>query len=409
MVSLIAMIFYFVLRQNESVLKNIPADISYCFTINKQEYLNQSSFLEDIERDSLFQKIKTKFPDEAFELFKEIGIKKSGDLAVYGEANDQINLAWIGESRKKLRAFLKRHRLTEKSLSNNQQVKISDKLFLNYNWPLLLLSNVNDSQKLEFFNYEAKKLNPKDLIHPRTKNCLFYGFVIPDRNLMLNYTFIPFNGKAFVGLKFNNSQIEVLYIQPKMKLKGKLGLPEKKPTSHALLSWPVDSQAGSKIRYIPKVILHNINKLITKEVTHLYAEALDTISTKEERTQLDFDAEFQGSLKVFDYYKTYPGLRLEFIKKIPDNANFTKPTNLGLEIFKLQFTESKTAFNIESEKILPGIAEQKIPDYYIYADFKTLNTDPYWEPLVKTSFQSLELHAEPYEGGSVFILVVKTE
>ena len=402
-----------VLKPKESIIKNIPADVSYCFTINKQEFIKETSLGEELEKDSLFQKFKAKIPPKALEIYEVAGINKLGDLAIFGETNDVLNLAWIGESKKKLKEFIKDNRLHETEYKYFNQVKISDKLFLNYRWPMLVLSNYITTENFDFFDPKVKKLKPNDLLHPATENSLLYGFIIPDRGLMLNYTFIPLYGKAFVCLKKDDKKIEVLFVQPRMKLKGKLGLPEKTPSSHALLSWPIDSQPVSKIKYIPGVVLKSLDRLLSKPVTHLYAEVLDTISTIEEKTQLDFDAEFQGTLKVIENYKTYPGLRLEFIKKTPVNANRfkrrSKPVNLGLDIFKLRFTETASSYTIESDTNSIWVSQQNMPDYYVYANLVTLNTDPFWESFTKTTIKTLQLHAAALGKGSVFVLTLQRE
>ncbi|MFM9944981.1 MAG: hypothetical protein ACKVQB_07075, partial [Bacteroidia bacterium] len=201
-----------------------------------------------------------------------------------------------------------------------------------------------------------------------------------------------------------DKKIQGFFVQQKKSLKGKLGLPAKKPTNYALLSWPLDSQPVSKIRFVPAVVIENLNKIVKKPVSHLYAEVLDTISTYQEIIQYDLNDEFQLTQKIIDHYKTYPGLRLEFMKKVAEKANINRPNNLGLDIFKLTFYENASNYIVASENNLPLLSQQSLPDYYIYANLDNLKTDPFWEPLIKTNFKTMQLHAESLGKGSIFIL-----
>lgn len=410
-IAVIAIVFYILKKPSESVIKNIPADVNYCFTIDKKQFIIESFLAEDSKKDSLFKKIKSKIPVEAFVVYKTVGINSLGDLAVFGETNDEINAAWIGENEKKLTELIKQKKWPEKRFKNFSQVKISEKLFINYKWPIVILSTKQVSESFEYFNPSLKKLNAKDLKNSKTDNCLIYGFVIPNRSLLINYPFLPLYGRAYFGIQKEDKKIEVFFIQPRMKLRGKLGIPQKTPQSMALLSWPIDSGSVPHIKQIPSVVLGGLNHLVTKPVSHLYAEVLDTVSTYQEIIQYDMDSEFQLTQKIINHYKTYPGLRLEFLKTAPDTSNFistpAKPTNLGLDILKLNQWENKNSYFIASENKLPEASSQNIPDYYIYANLEMLKTDPFWESIIKTNFKSLQLHAEELGKGSVFVLSLK--
>jgi hypothetical protein len=410
-IAVMAIVFYILKKPSESVIKNIPADVSYCFTIDKKQFMVESFLAEDTKKDSLFRKIKSKIPEEAFLVYHTIGMNSLGDLAVFGETNDEINAAWIGENEEKLTALIKQKHWPEKSFKNFNQVKISKKLYLNYKWPIVILSTKQVTESFDFFNPTLKKLSAKDLKNSKTDKCLVYGFLIPNRSLLINYPFLPLYGRAYFGIKKEDKKIEVFFIQPRMKLRGKLGIPQKVPQSIALLSWPIDSGSIPHVKQIPSVVLGGLNQLVTKPVSHLYAEVLDTVSTYQEIIQYDMDSEFQLTQKIINHYKTYPGLRLEFLKTIPDTSNFistqAKPTNLGLDILKLQYWENKGSYFIASENKLPEASSQNIPDYYIYANLETLKTDPFWESIVKTRFKSLQLHAEELGKGSVFVLTLK--
>lgn len=410
-IAAMAIVFYILKKPSESVIKNIPADVNYCFTVDKKQFIIESFLAEDSKKDSLFKKIKSKIPVEAFLVYNTVGINSLGDLAVFGETNDEINAAWIGENEKKLAELIKQKHWFEKRFKNFNQVKISDKLYINYKWPIVILSTKQVAESFEYFNPTLKKLNAKDLKNSKTNKCLIYGFVIPNRSLLINYPFLPLYGRAYFGIQKEDKKIEVFFIQPRMKLRGKLGIPQKIPQSIALLSWPIDSGSIPHVKQIPSVVLSSLNQLVTKPVSHLYAEVLDTVSTYQEIIQYDMDSEFQLTQKIINHYKTYPGLRLEFLKTTPDTSNFistpAKPTNLGLDILKLHQWENKNSYFIASENKLPEASSQNIPDYYIYANLEMLKTDPFWESIIKTNFKSLQLHAEELGKGSVFVLTLK--
>ena len=405
--AVVAIVFYMIKKPKESVVKNISADATYCFTIDKRQFFKETDFLEKTFKDSFIQKLKSKIPPKAIEVYSTVGLNSLGDLAVFGEKNSEVNLAWIGNYEEKLAAIIKRYKWPEKKFKNYNQVKISDNLFINYKWPVVIISTSMYNENFDFFNPLAKKINDKDLRNTKTRDCLIYGYFIADRNTIIHYPFIPLDGKAFIGLKKDDKKIEVFFAQQKIKLKGKLGLPQKTPVSLASLSWPIDSQPVSSITQIPTVIMDNINKLIAKPVKHLYAEVLDTISTYQEIVRYDLDAEFQLTQKIINHYKTYPGLRIEFIKKTPDVAAAARATNMGLEIFKLNFSESNHAYVIASEDNTPRPSAQNLPDYYLYANLDALKTDPFWAPFIKTTFKKLELHAEALGKGSVFVLTLE--
>lgn len=405
--AVVAVVFYMIKKPKETVIKNISADAIYCFTIDKKKLFGETDFLEKVLKDSFIQRFKSKIPPKAMEVYNAAGLNSLGDLAVFGEKNNEVNVAWIGNDKEKFEALVKRYRWPEKNYKNFNQVKVADNLYINYKWPVVVLSTTFYNENFDFFNPLVKKINDKDLRNSKTEDCLMYGFFIADRNTIIHYPFIPLDGKAFIGLKKDDKKTEIFFAQQKIKLRGKLGLPEKTPVSLASLSWPIDSQPVSSITQIPTVIMDNVNKLIAKPIKHLYAEVLDTISTYQEIVRYDLDAEFQLTQKIINHYKTYPGLRIEFIKKSNDEAVATKATNMGLEIFKLNFSESGNSYVIASEDNTPRPSAQNLPDYYLYANLDALKTDPFWASFIKTTFKRLELHAEALGKGSVFVLTLE--
>ena len=408
--AVIGLIFYMLKKPKESIILHIPADVSYCITIDKQQFFKED-FSETFQKDSFLQKIKARLPAKAINVFNTIGFNPLGDLAMFGETNNEINMAWIGNSRKEMEGMIKKRKWPETVFKNFVQVKISNNLFLLHKWPIVILRNKAPTENFEFFNPSIKKVSQKYLLHPKTEGSLIYGFIIPDRNFIFNYPFIPLEGIMYIGLKNEDKKIKILFVQPRMQLKGKLGIPKSDPDCNALISWPMDIHAVTGIKQIPSAVVTNLNTLITKPVSQLYAEVLDTISTFQEIIQYDMDDEFQLTQKIINHYKTYPGLRLEFIKTLSDSAGLksgkAKPTNIGLDIFKLFYSENPKSYIIASEDVLPRLSLLKIPDYYIYADLDVLKTDPFWEPFTKTTYKKLQLHAEALDKGSMFVLTLE--
>ena len=63
----VGFVFYVLKKPKESVIKNIPSDVIYCFTIDKRQFLKETDFLEDILKDSLILKFKSKIPGKSLE------------------------------------------------------------------------------------------------------------------------------------------------------------------------------------------------------------------------------------------------------------------------------------------------------------------------------------------------------
>jgi hypothetical protein len=406
--AIVGLLFYILKKPNNFVLKNIPADVTYCFTINKKDALSEKSLSETFEKDTFFKNIKGRIAPEVFEIIRKIGFNPFGDMAIFGQNNHEINFAWVGNNKTELQTLIKQKKWVETKKSHYNLVKISNQLYLKYNWPIIELSNNNTFN--DFFNPKTKKLTKADIEHTKTKGNLIYGFIISDREFIIHYPFIPLYGKAYIGVQRLNNKINISFTQSRVVLKGKLGKPKLLPQSNALISWPLDSGHMPVIKQIPNIVSTHLNQLINRPVKHIYAELLDTISTYQEIIQYDMNDEFQLTQKVINHFTTFPGMRLQFIKTHADqhlsNHQTSKSTNLGLDIFKLKYTNTSNSFIISSEDVLPLPYTLNLPDYYLYANFDLLKSDPYWRFLSKSDIRSLQLHAENYEKGTVFILQI---
>ena len=389
------------------VIDKIPADVNWCFKVDKKEFFKETLISDFLQKDSLLQKLTSKLPSIAIKIFETVDINPMGDIAAFGQTEDEINVAWIGKNENALIALIKQNKWPEKKYKHFTQFKISDNLYLEYKWPIALLRNKPAVDEFKFFSSKTKKLTDKQLLHSKTKGSLVYGFIKPSKQFIAKYSFLPLGKTVFIGFKKIDSKITIFFVQPDIQLKGKLGVPQKTPSDIAIISWPLTNEAISSIKQIPTVVSSTLYQLLTKPFHHFYGEVLDTISTSEEYTQIDWDNEFRLTLKVREKYKAFPGLRLEFIKKMADNTNSTQATNLGLDILKLQFAETSKSYIIASEDKQPRPSEKNIPDYYIYANFDVLQTDPFWQPIFETNFRALLMYAEPIDKGSVFVLTLE--
>ncbi len=407
LIAVAGLFLYKIYGPSELVIEKIPMDVNWCFTVDKKEFFQETLLSEDLEKDSLFQKLKAKLPFDALKIYNTIGINQMGDIAAFGQTEDEINVAWIGKNEKDLTTAIKHNKWPEKKYKHFSEVNISDNLYLEYQWPIALLRNKPAGDDFKFFSSKAKKLNGKQLLHNKTKGSIIYGFIKPSKQFAAKYSFIPLDKIIFIGLKKEDSKINIYFVQPSIKLKGKLGIPQKHPSDIAIISWPLTNEAISSITQIPSAVSARLNQLLTKPFIHFYGEVLDTISTTEEYTQIDWDNEFRLTLKVREKYKAFPGLRMEFIKKAADNSNSSQAINLGLDILKLQFAETSKSYNISSEDKQPRPSEQNIPDYYLYANFDVLQADPFWQPIIENSFKCILLYTKPLDKGSVFVLTLE--
>ena len=74
--AVIGLVFYMLKRPKESIILNIPADVSYCFTINKQQF-SKENLSETFQTDSFLQKIKARLPAKAIKVFNVANTRES--------------------------------------------------------------------------------------------------------------------------------------------------------------------------------------------------------------------------------------------------------------------------------------------------------------------------------------------
>lgn len=403
----IGTVFYLLKKPNVSVVKNVPADVDFCITFNKTEILKEGSTIENIQKDSLYRRLKTKIPAEAILIFSTVGFNPLGDFALFGKG-DSYNLAWVGSNKNEFEQLIFKNSWKVIKHKTYDEVKFSEKLFLMYSWPLLLLTNKTINKENTFFIKDGKKIKKSELHHSKTVNCMAFGFINPSKLFGKNFQFIPQNGKVFVGLKSSSQDIEFLLVQPNIKLKGKMGKVPVNVSTNALFSWPLTLNKLSEIKPIPDTVVLHLKELVKKPVYGVYGEILDTFSVSNRIITYDMDAEFKLTQKITMAFKTYPGWHLEFYKNTPENNNtlVSQNTGLGLDILKLRYIEKADRYVLTTDttKIKTGVSKDKLPAYFVYINIEKLKADPFWKSYVQSSFKEMYLYADNIEKGSMFTL-----
>lgn len=388
----------------------MPADIDFCITVNKSEILKESPSLSKVQSDSLYTKIKSKIPLQAFALFSTAGMNPLGDLAVFGKG-DTYHLAWVANNKPEFEQLIVKESWKVIKHKTYDEVQLSDKLFLLYSWPMLLLTNKSRDKENAFFNKGAKKLKKRDLFHDKTKDCMVFGYFDPSKLMWRDLQLIPQKGKAFIGMKMGAKEIELLLVQPQVKLEGKMGTMQVEGSPSAFFSWPLTLNQLTEFKPLPDTVLMHLTNLIKKPVHRVYGEILDTFSVSDRRITYDMDAEFKLTQKITFVYKTYPGCYLEFYKNTPDVAvtRGSQKTGLGLDILKLTYFEkdNKYILTSDSTKIKPKGIEKKVPNYFVYVNIDKLKTDPFLKSYMQGSFKELLVYADALEKGSVFTFKLK--
>ena len=383
----------------------MPADIDFCITVNKSEILKESTSISKVQSDSLYAKIKSKIPLQAFTLFSTAGMNPLGDLAIFGKG-DTYQMAWVANNKMAFEQLIVKGSWKVIKHKTYDEVQLSDKLFLLYSWPLLLLTNKARDKENAFFNKRTKKLRKRDLYHDKTRDCMVFGYFDPSKLLWRDIQFIPQKGKAFIGVKLGAKEIELLLVQPQVKLEGKLGNMQVEGSPSGFFSWPLTLNQLTEYKPLPDTVLMHLTNLIKKPVHRIYGEILDTFSVSDRRITYDMDAEFKLTQKITFVYKTYPGCHLEFYKNTPDGTVTagSQKTGLGLDILKLTYFEkdNRYIFTTDSSKIKPKLTIEKVPNYFVYLNIDKLKTDPFLKSYMQGSFKELYVYAEAIEKGSVF-------
>lgn len=415
--AVIGIIFYFLEKPKVMVFKKVPADVSYCFTINKQHFFENISSVEGIKNDSILNVLNEKIPKEAVTVLNTAGINPFSDLVFFGKKK-KMNFAWTGNNFSALLDTINLHKWPIVKLKGFERVKINDNLYLSIDWPVMLLTNYPTAEKEEFFSKSAPKIKKQTLYHSKTNQCVVYGFVIPDSNITKLLSWIPLKGKAYVGLNFENAKTEVYYVQPEVRLTGKLGYPKKNPTTYAFISWPLTVKEINENKQLPMAISSSLSHELIKPVKYFYGEVLDTVSYTEQIVSYDMDAEFKLTQKVVYMQKTFPGLYFEFEKLIPSQDSsliFNEMgTDMGLPIFKLFFKENAKSYIISSESgtkknQVNSISYEIMPNYCVFANLELLKTDPFWKKYTNTNFKRMRFYANSLGKGSMYVLQLERE
>jgi len=403
----IGMVFYLLKKPSVSVLKNIPADVDFCVTFNKTEIIKESSTIETVQKDSMFRILKAKIPTHAMLIFSTVGFNPLGDLAVFGKEGS-YNLAWVGSNKMEFEQLILKNSWKVIKHKTYDEVQLSDKLYLMYSWPLLLFTNKPGDRENAFFIKAGKKLKKSELQHNKTENCMAFGFFNPKKLLFRDLNLIPHKGKVYIGLKYLSKEIELLLVQPDLKLEGKLGKMPVNVNTNALFSWPLTLNKLSEIKPIPDTVVMHLKELVKKPVYGVYGEILDTFSVSDRIITYDMDAEFKLTQKITFVYKTFPGWHLEFYKnaKETDGMASSQKTGLGLDILKLRYLEKgdRYVLTTDTSKIKIALASEKLPTYFVYVNMEKLKTDPFWKSYMQTNFKQLFVYADNIEKGSMFTL-----
>lgn len=402
---IIGLVFYLLNKPNVSVVKNIPADSDFCITFNKSEVIKENASIETIQKDSMYKRIFAKIPAKAILIFTKAGFNPLGDLAIFGK-NDSYNLAWVGRNKKEFEQLILKKSWPVIKHKTYNEVKLSNKLYLMYSWPLILLTNKSADKENAFFIKGGKKIRKSDLIHSKTKNCIAFGFFDPVKFLGSDLHLIPQKGRLFVGLKSSSKEIELFLVQPKVKLEGKMGIVPVKSSTNALFCWPINLDKLSEIKQVPDTVAMHLKELIKMPVNGVYGEILDTFSVSDRIITYDMDAEFKLTQKITFVYKTYPGWHLEFYKnaKETDAPAISQKTGLGLDILKLRYLEKGDRYVLTTDTSKLKVLEpnKKMPSYFVYVNVEKLKMDPFWKSYVQSNFKEVFLYADNLEKGSMF-------
>jgi len=405
--------YYLLKKPSQSVLKKVPADVSFCFTVNKTQLLRNSEALGNFAQDSFYIGIKSKFPSKTFRLFKSIGFNALGDLAFFGN-RAQLNLAWIGNDEQSMLDTIYMHKWIISHFKDHDQVRIDSNLYLDYQWPIVMLSNYSQGLKNDFFGSGKPKIKKSQLLHAVTEDYSIYGFMIPEKLWPELRTWLPLKDKAYVGLRNQDKKIELVYAQPSVFLKGKLGDAKYNPKVFACLKWPFNRASVSGIKQIPDTIINHLNRLVNLPFNQVYAEVLDTISSSQRRVTYVVDEEFKLTQKIVYVFETFPGLYLQFNKGIKSKSSevnkHLQPVNLGMDKLKLLFLQTFESFIITSDSLEINEHKQKeiygLPSYYILLNFDLLRNDPYWKMFLQNDFKTAKVYAKSHKKGSMFIVEI---
>lgn len=79
-------------------------------------------------------------------------------MAFFGNLK-QLNLAWIGKDEQSMLDTIRVHKWPVSHFKDHDQVKIDSDLYLDYRWPIVLLSNYSQGVKMIFWEHNLKLRN----------------------------------------------------------------------------------------------------------------------------------------------------------------------------------------------------------------------------------------------------------
>lgn len=366
--SVVVLYNFYLIKLN--VIRRVPADVSYCISFDNSKLAKEIIFLDNIKRDTLIKTGKKGFFAEAEKIIALTKINPLGKIALFG-SKKSYSIAWSGISKKLLFSYLKSKKLKIEHGSNYDYVKINNKYFLCFDYPVFLMSNALPDDKKGFFSDNSKKILPDELYCQTNRNSCIYGFIKPDTLAFDLFKILPLKEKAYLSVNIGENETKIAFTQENIKLSDDYFLPETNAQCMLLLSSPWNYGFFNSMNIVPKKIKTYFGNIFSKEIEQLNFEVLDTITSTEQYITYDMDNEFKLTQKVNYKLKTYPGLYLELFKTHSDTANLKHNT----EFFNLELRETKSSYILKSgDKTF-----KKLPPFYFYANIELLQYDPFWK------------------------------
>lgn len=359
--------------------------------MNNRKIANELRLIEKIKKDTFVKRSTSNFTQTIEKIIEQTGVNPLGEIVLFGNYNSYY-LAWAGISKKTFYKYLKNSKLIAKHTKNFEYVKLNNKLYLSYDWPLVVLSNKLPDLKKGFFSDKSPKISIKDLQIEENKNSTVWGFIKPDLYNSGLLKLIPIKEKTYISVIIDEQKTEFNLYQKNLKLQNQNFLPSINNKCLLVLSCPWDTLFIKSVNILPNEIVKPILKMISKPVNQLNFEVLDTITSTEQVITYDMDIEFKLTQKIYYKYKTYPGMYLELFKTQPDTQ-----TKISSEFFKQKLSENTKSYVLQSG----NKTFEKLPDYYFYANIDLLRTDPFWKPFCSSHINKVEIFTSPYKNGSI--------
>ena len=115
LIAVIGLFLYKIYGPTKLVIEKIPADVNWCFKVDKKEFFKETLISDFLQKDSLLQKLTSKLPSIAIKIFETVDINPMGDIAAFGQTEDEINVAWIGKNENALIALIKQNKWLKNS------------------------------------------------------------------------------------------------------------------------------------------------------------------------------------------------------------------------------------------------------------------------------------------------------